>query len=232
MKKLTTIVATLAICFGITVNTFAQSSAPLYLNVTIDDSVSATAGIQSDDPDKTDNTPVPYQNGTNSVTAVFNDYGHFVFNSGANRKVNFIYSIPLDATNSVLETDSQYGVKARTAPINSTNYVHLQNMDVGTSQCLGLGWELTTGDVTGSKREIGYHYFRGVLTNTAYVTVTRLDLITWTMEPLNRARCGGNDDVTYDNAARVRDVKTAKGKTTDYQYGRYYMPFKLTLTKQ
>ncbi|MDQ4122911.1 MAG: hypothetical protein M3209_15855 [Acidobacteriota bacterium] len=230
MNKLTYFLVATLICVGFTTNAFAQRTTTLYLNVTIDDSVSAASGVQSDDPDKSDNVTTPYQNGVNSVQAAFNSYGHFVFNSGA-RSVSFIYSLPQDETNSALPADTQSGVKARTFPINSTGYIPMQKMAAGTSQCLGLGWELAAGDIAGSKREIGYHYFRGDLTNTAYVTVTRSqDGSFWTMEPANRATCGGNNDVSFDNIARVRDVKTVKNKTTDYDYGRYFMPFKLVLS--
>jgi hypothetical protein len=239
MKKLTTILAALAICFAITINAFAQRTTPIPVNVVIDDTVSTNSGVQSDGSLNPDGTPIPYRHAVNSVQANVNDW--FVFNSGT-RQVKFIYGIPLDLDNpnyplaAYLEPDAQSGTTVKTFPIDSNTFIPMRSMAINTSQCMGLGWGGVSGDVASSSRSIGYHFARGDLSNTAYVTVTRLDdnngKKVWTLESVNRANCGGNNDITYDHAARVFDSKTVKNKTTDYHYGRYYMPFKLTLTAQ
>ena len=233
MKKLIAFLTVAAIFLCVTISVFAQKKSPsTLLNVVIDDSVSGSYGVQSDDTDKTDTTTRPYKNGTESVQAVFDSNGHFVFNSGT-RLISFLYTQPYPYdVNKILATDTQLGVKARTFPINTIDYVPMQNMTIGTSQCLGLGWELPEGDVEGTKREIGYHYFRGDKTQTAYIVVT-YDGNAWTIESVDRKGCGSTGDPYVNDAARVRDTKTVKGKITDYDiYGLYLMPFKLVLTRQ
>ena len=101
-------------------------------------------------------------------------------------------------------------------------------MFVGQQQCLGLGWFI--GEFTNSVYSVGYHYGRGNLANTSFVVVTRNDANTWTMEPGPQSFCSST--FFDDNVGRVRASITVKGKTTDYDYGRYLMPFKLTLTRQ
>ena len=219
-NKLFKLSATILVCLSLTIFTWGQKNTSVNLKVTIDNSVSAAAGVQSDGN--------PYQNGLDSVQAVFNSYGHFVFNSGT-RPVSFLYSIPLDG-NFILPTDSKIGVKSRTFPINSAAYTRLQDMTDGQSQCLGLLWEINLGNNT--TRGVTYQYGGGFQTNTAYVVVTySAATFSWTMDsvesPIN---CGGNN--TNNNAARVRDTQTIRNKSTITDNGRYYMPFKLTLSKQ
>ncbi len=221
MKKLISIFILTAIFFAITITAFAQNpTGRVGLNVTIDNTVSVGYGVQSDG--------APYQHEINSVTAFFGTYGHFVFNSGTTRPITFVYSFQLDGQ-SVLDTQSTTLVKARTFPINSTGYTRMQDMTPGQSQCLGLTWEpINIG--TNTTRGVSYHYGGGDLSNTAYVVVTYSNNV-WTMQsvesPIN---CGGNNQ--FDNAARVRDSTTIKNKTTTVDRGRYYMPFKLIITRQ
>lgn len=236
MKKLTTILAALAICFAITISTSAQKTTLIPVDVVIDNTVSTSSGVQPDGSNP-DGTPIPYRHAVNSVQANVNDW--FVFNSGT-REVKFIYGIrldlPINPNQLSLEPDAQSGTTVKTFPIDSNTFIPMRSMAIGTSQCMGLGWGGVAGDVAGSSRSIGYHFARGDLSNTAYVTVSRLadnnGKKVWTLESVNQANCGGNSDTTNDHAARVFDSKTVKGKTTDYHYGRYYMPFKLTLTQR
>ena len=88
-----------------------------------------------------------------------------------------------------------------------------------------MGWII--GQYTNSERSSGFRYGRGILSNTSFVIVQRVDVNTWVMQPSPQAACSAT--FLQDDVARIRDSVTVKGKTTDYDYGRYVMPFKLTL---
>lgn len=214
MKKSTIIFAALAICFALTTNNFAQKVSSVYLKVAIDDSVSQVNGIRSDGNGS-------YINGQSAVSAVFGQYGYFTLNSG-NRVINAIYSLPIDGSTS-LSSDSKTGVVITTF----ADSTYLQNMPIGSIQCKGLAVNINLGDAAATKRTIGYRAGRGDLTITGYIKVTHPDSNTWIMESNSQGTCSGFDDV-----ARVRDAKT-KGKTVpDTDYGRYFMPLRLILTRQ
>lgn len=203
--------------------TGSGNSTELALNVTIE----PLAGNCRICPD---NSATPtYSNGVASVSAVFNVDGHFVFLSGI-RTVEFLYSTPLgdSLTTRVLPASEEPAtVRARTFN-TSEPYTNLQDMLIGQQQCLGLGWFI--GQFTNSERSIGFRYGRGVLTNTSFVIVQRTDLDNWVMEPAPQTMC--STTFVQDNVTRIRDSETKRGKTTDYDYGRYLMPFKLTLSRQ
>ena len=227
MKKLTTILAAIAICLGISINGFAQKVAPVYLNVQIDDSIGqqSNGGIGSDNLTSGTDT---YVHGTQSVTAAFTQYGFFTFNSGT-RFVKAYYSSPLyDSLTLPTPTDSSQGVKITT----HNNSTYAQNMTVGQVLCMALSVNIP---VVGYSRIIGYHAGHGTLTNTSYVKVTRLPNNfygkgVWTIESNSQGTCISSDGMVYDNTARIRDAKTSNKPAPEIDYGRYNMPFKLTLT--
>jgi hypothetical protein len=207
------------------------SAPPVYLNVLIeelfDSTTGAAIGIR---PDVTGRL---YQNGLESVSASFNQYGHFVFLSGS-RSITFDYSSRLlqglgDGTATVTGSETWSDVSTRSYN-TGTPYTLLQSMYVGQSQCIGVGWHMKLGDAAETTRSVGFRYGRGTLENTAYVVISHTDQNTWVMEPTPQGVCNG--DATYDSSARVRDSKTVKGKTVDTDYGRYRMPFRLILTRQ
>jgi hypothetical protein len=201
----------------------SNRSATLNLNATLE----PMDGACNICPDSA--TTPTYFNGVDSAQAVFDDYGNFVFVSGA-RAVVFLYSPPLGdslTTRTLPASDVRTQVRARTYKTSDT-YTNLQGMSVGQAQCLGMGWVI--GQYTDSERSVGFRYGRGVLSNTSFVVVTHPDDNTWVMEPAPQGACGTT--FLQDNVARVRDSVTARGKTTDYDYGRYVMPFRLTLVRQ
>ena len=203
--------------------TGSGNSAELALNVTIEP-LDGGCMICPDNP-----AAPTYANGVSSVQAVFGTYGHFVFVSGS-RAVKFFYLTSLGdslTTKTLPSSEAPTQVRARTFNTSDV-YTNLQDMHVGQQQCLGMGWII--GQYTNSERAIGFRYGRGVLTNTSFVIVTHLDDNTWTMEPAPQGMCSST--FLQDNVGRVRDAITVRGKTTDYDYGRYVMPFKLTLTRQ
>src|SRR5262249_41938271 len=194
------------------------NSAELALNATIE----PLAGNCRICPD---NAAMPiYSNGVNSAQAVFGTYGHFVFSSGT-RSVRFLYSDSLgDSLTSRTLPASEEPTNVHGRTFNTSDpYTNLQDMFIGQQKSLGLGWFI-------AERSIGFRYGRGVLTNTSFVIVSHPDNNTWIMQPSPQYPCSGT--FVQDNVARIRDAVTFHGKTTDYDYGRYVMPFKLTLTRQ
>ncbi len=228
MKKITTILAVLVICLGISINTFAQKATPVYLNVQIDDNISQQIyGIGSDGLYNG-----TYFHGQSSVSAQFTQYGFFDFYSGT-RSVIAYYSTSLGdslTSNTLPQKDSEGTVIIKT----HNNSVYGQNMTVGQVLCMGVTVNRKIGDYT---RTIGYHAGRGSLVNTSYVKVTRLpndfnNKRVWTMESNTQGTCVSSDGLVYDNIARIRDAKTSGKPASDIDYGRYNMPFKLTLTEK
>lgn len=221
MRKYFTFLTIIIISVFASVGINAQRRAvPVNLNVTIDDLVSQAAGVRSDGQGV-------YVNGQNSVQAQLTEYGWFNFNSGA-RVVNAIYSTPVEV-GAVLPTpsDSQTGVIIKTF-VTSLKF---QDMAVGQSQCVGFGVNFNFNDAAKTVRTIGYRGGRGIITNTAWVKVTHPDQNTWILEPSPQTDCGAADN-SNDSVARIRDAKTKGKAVPDTDYGRYFMPFRLTLTRQ
>jgi len=224
MKRSAITIAAVAICFALSITTFAQSRngvAPVYLNVTIDDTVSQQFyGVGSDGV-----SGGTYSNGQSSVVARFTEYGYLDFNSGT-RVVNAYYSTPIELTsNSLPASDSKSGVLIKTH--GGSNY--LQNMTVGETRCVQTSVNFNLGTYT---RTIGYNAGYGTISNTSYVKVTHPDVDTWIMESASSGTCTSQDGNSYDSTARIRDHKTSGKKAPDIDYGRYYMPLRLILSRQ
>jgi len=218
-NKLFKFSAAILLCLTITISTFAQKNRgvdAVNLNVTIDDTVSqGLFGIGSDGGGI-------YSHGLNLVEAQFLSTGVLSFKSGGSRAVNAFYSTPVDINSNSLPTmDSKTNVTFLTF-VKSGMY--LQTMTVGEVRCEGLVVSLPLGDYT---RHIGYRAGRGTIANTGYVKVTHPNSDTWYMESNSEGTCGN-----YDNIARIRDAKNSGRPVPDTDYGRYSMPFRLTLTRQ
>ncbi len=213
MKKITTILAVLAVCFAVSINIFAQrGTAAVYLNVTIDDGVSTELeGIRSDGG-------AAYSHGVYSVSAQFTKYGFFDFNSGT-RNLSAFYSNPVDG-NTQLAPDTKSGVLIKTHS-GSQEPTYLQNMTVGESRCVQMSVTFNFGTYT---RTIGYNAGHGTISNTGRVRVTRPNADTWIIE-------SGGICSEYDNIARVRDRTTSR-KYVDTDYGRFLMPVRLILERK
>lgn len=216
-NKLFKFSAAILLCLIITISTFAQKNRgveAVSLNVTIDDTVSqGSFGIGSDENGT-------YFHGLKLVEAQFLSTGVLSFKSGS-RIVNAFYSIPIEMNSNTLPTmDSKINVNFLTF-VKSGMY--LQTMSVGEVRCEGLAVNIP---LVGYTRTIGYRAGRGIITNTGYVKVTHPYNDTWLMESNSESSCG-----SFDNIARIRDAKNS-GKPVDTDYGRYSMPFRLTLTRQ
>lgn len=221
MRKTFYLLIIITFSLSAVIGTFAQRRAtPVNLNVTIDDLVSQTAGIRSDGQGS-------YVNGQNSVQAQLTDYGWFNFYSGM-RTVTADYSTPVEIgapLPAASETVANINIKTVVTSLK------FQDMAIGQSQCVGMGVNISYTDAAKTVRTIGYRAGRGTITNTAWVKVTHPDNDTWILEPTPQTDCGAADNGN-DSVARIRDAKT-KGKTVpDTDYGRYYMPFRLILTRQ
>jgi hypothetical protein len=226
MKKITLLFAAVAVCFGLTLNTFAQKKSsvpPVYLNVTIEDFVTAEGepiGIGSDKPNGGNGY---YVHGLDGVTAEFNSNGYLNFKSG-NRLVNAYYTSPLgdSPTGSTLPAkDTATNVQILTF----VNDLYLQTMGIGEVRCQGFGVNVPLPNY---RRTVGYRAGRGTITNTAWVMITHPDDRTWIMTPTSGGVCQPNSD----DIARIRDEKLSGKPVPDIDYGRFLMPFRLILTRQ
>jgi hypothetical protein len=237
MKKLNVILAALVICFSISINAFAQKNkgvTPITLNVSIDDSVTQAiegdsvinVGVRSDGGGN-------YVHGSSGVEAQFLSSGVLSFKSGSlgQRWVNAYYSKKIEAGASVLPVtqDSPANVEFLTF----VNTAPFQDMGENSSRCQGLGINIF---IPGYTRTIGYQAGQGYLKKTGYVKVNRLanqnGKGVWTIESNSSGTCTAPDGVVYDDTATVADRKTSGKPSGDIIYGRYIMPFKLTLTQQ
>jgi hypothetical protein len=182
------------------------------LSVTIDDSVSATAGIRSDDAGA-------YTHGVSGVQATFLSTGVLSFKTGT-RQLTALYSTPIEPLAALPASDTQSNSTMLTF-VKSGFY--LQTMAVKETRCEGLvvGIPIST-DYT---RYIGYRAGRGDLRELAYVLVSHPDENTWIMDSQDSG-CS-----EYGNIARINDAKN-KGKANDIFHGRYFMPLRMTLTRQ
>lgn len=188
-----------------------KGPAAVNLDVTIDDSVSVAAGIRSDGSG-------PYVNGVNGVQASFLSTGVLSFKSGT-RQVTALYSTAVEPLTALPLSDTFSNSTILTF-VKSGFY--LQTMAVGETRCEGLiiGMPFST-DYT---RFIGYRAGHGVLTNLAYILVSHPTVDTWVMDSQDGG-CSAND-----NTARINDAKN-KGKADEITHGRYFMPFRMTLTR-
>jgi hypothetical protein len=187
---------------------------PVNLSVTIDDSVnqSGSVGIGSD-------LGGAYINGQQSVVAEFLSTGVFSFKSGV-RTVNAYYGLPIDPVSQPLPaSDSDTGVQILTF-VKST---YLQTMTIGEQRCEAIAVNF---DLSSAIRTIGYRAGRGTISNTGPSLVSHPDNDTWTIQSDSGSVCSA-----FDSNARVRDAPKT-GKPGDTEHGRYFMPFKLVLTRQ
>lgn len=209
-NKLFKIFTALMLGLSLTIFTLAQRSAPpVNLNVTIDDGINLQYGIHSDGN--------PYINGQNSVSAQFGQYGYFTLNSGS-RVINALYP-----PNPNFTQDSKPGTVITTF----ADGTFLQKMTVGAIVCKSLAVNIKLGDAAQTTRTIGYRAGRGDLSTTGYVKISHPDINTWIMESNSSGGCG-----SFDNTARIRDAKTKGKPSPDIDYGTYFMPLRLVLTRQ
>ena len=176
----------------------------------------------------------PYSDGVDGVAAQIDQYGNVILNfqttQSAMRKVHFDYSDPLDATGAPPDEDGDNII----APPNSYlatlpgNGQKLQNMAVGSSQCLEAGFSFTIEDASRTQYRNSFHRNLGAnidFTNTSYLVATRTLPTEWELEP-KATPCQNVIDV-------IKLVETpTRGKFNFTDDGRYYMSMKITLKEK
>jgi hypothetical protein len=190
---------------------------PVNLNVTFDDGYAQPGGFRSD-------AGGSYNNGQSGVIAQLTDYGWFNFDSGT-RTATVDYSNPLEVLIPLpvtVENRPHTLFKSYDAPFK------FQSMVVGSSQCAQVAVIVLLNDAGGTNRIASFHRAD---TNTAWAYVTHPDAATWTIESGPQIPCGSADD-SLAHVARILDNKTQGRPTPAIVYGRWFVPFRLILTRQ
>ena len=102
-------------------------------------------------------------------------------------------------------------------------------MAIATEQCVQLNWEFTDG--SGQSWRNGFHRNRDlpIQEGTAYAVVTRTDTSTWTVEPDTAA--GSCQTGNMPGVARTFRIETVRSKLVVHDFGTFWLPFKLILTR-
>jgi hypothetical protein len=190
---------------------------PVNLNVTIDDTYAQAGGVRSD-------AGGSYVNGQSGVIAQLTDYGWFSFDTGArNATVDFSNPlevlIPLPVQN---ENRPHTMIRSFDAPLK------FQSMAVPSAQCAQIAVIVNLNNASGTNRISSYHMAD---TNTAWAYVQHPDAAIWTIESGTQIPCGSADN-SLANVARVLDRKTQGRPAPDILYGRWFVPFRVVLTRQ
>jgi len=163
-----------------------------------------------------------YVNGSQGVSARFDQYGNFIFGIGAVghgqsaslvRWLNIDFSSPVVVYSNPPITGHDIVTAITTIPGAAfPNYTFLQNLTVGQTECITL-----TG---GSNANWVMNFHRATedvsTSQSAYMVVTRMSATQWTMIPVGS--CSPNSNVC------------ALRNGPDILYGYWNMPFSFTLT--
>jgi hypothetical protein len=182
-----------------------------------------------------------YVDGEQGVSARLDRYGDLIVNFQADpragrRQVSFDYSCATSGTCGSSPDEMPIGLQDRgyistVCREVSTGFPctspKIQEMPDGTEQCVQLNWEFT--DVFGQHWRNGFHRNRDLPNQegTAYGVVTRIDANTWTVEP-RAAACQGDN---MPGIARTFRIETVRSKVVTHDFGTFWLPFKLTLTR-
>jgi hypothetical protein len=182
-----------------------------------------------------------YVDGVDGVSARLDRYGDLIVNFQADprtgrRRVHFDYSCTTSATCGSLPDEPPSGLQDRAyistvCPEVGTGLPctgpKIQEMHDGTEQCVQLNWEFT--DVFGQHWRNGFHRNRDLpeQEGTSYGVVTRIDANTWTVEPRAASCQGGN----MPGIAKTFRIDTVRSKVVYTNFGTFWLPFKLILTR-
>ncbi|HEX4947508.1 MAG TPA: hypothetical protein VFZ34_12635 [Blastocatellia bacterium] len=184
-----------------------------------------------------------YTHGVQGVSATIDQYGYLNLNFQTSdsplRQVYFDYSVRFPSASNPEPplTPPAPGLQPKaqltTLPLGEGNYTPIQNMALGSSQCVKTGIAFTWAD---KKKTQWRSNFRRSDTFTAQTAQTSYGVVTcegvdstgkcisWTLEP--KSNCSG-----YDSIGELLHTPTV-GPFNFTDYGLYYLPFKLTLTKK
>jgi hypothetical protein len=165
------------------------------------------------------------------LRANFDGYGNLIIAFG--RLVRFEYGSPLSGTRPAGVTGgpvSGWHSGAYISTLNRSGELPLQTLAFGASQCVKLNWQYDHPD--GGWWLHGYNRgFDQKENGTSYAVVHREGPDVWTVEPLGGSGLCG--PVTNpESTASVSTQRTVKGKWEIINYGNYFVPFKLTLTRK
>jgi len=226
MKKYLSVALSLLLFACLFVNTAASGqkfvpAVPLRVTIEATDSTATACRICNDGLGE-------YVDGVDGVTASLtkNGYLSIGFQSRATlRTVNFDYFFPGNPSPPpVLPVVAPY--------VTSQVYqdFNLQDMVLGATRCIGLGWGYTNGD--NITRNHGFQFGPHVggssyAIATCTAAASNGQCTQWTVEPRQDGVCNTNPSV-----AGVNDRIAARGKATDNDRGLYKMPFKLTINRK
>lgn len=198
------------------------------LSVVIDSVVTPTPTNLSGIPAITGDG-LAYEDGEARLRTVIDEYGNLILAFG--RDVYFQYGDPEEGTRSdQVQDEPESGLKSNAyiSSLRRTGEGPLQLLAPGRSQCVRLNWQYD--HPAGGWWRHGFNRGSNHLDNgTSYAVVTRVDDNVWTVEPRGGQHCGFTN---RDSVAQVFTQRTVKGKTVFVDYGDYYLPFKLTLTRK
>jgi hypothetical protein len=180
--------------------------------------------------------PNEYIDGVDGVVASFGKYGgyltiNFQDNGGTARTVSFDYSAPTPTATQAVPLLPIVAPKVISFKAFDP-YTNLQDMTLGQSQWIGVGWSFNSGSSTSRNHGFQYGQQAG---QTAYAVITCVEAdgtgncTTWELEPKEFLP---NNPPERQDVAKVRDTTTVRGKSTVTDYGHYYLPFKLTLMRK
>ncbi|RPI26876.1 MAG: hypothetical protein EHM61_10380 [Acidobacteria bacterium] len=174
-----------------------------------------------------------YEDGVDGVEACLDSNGNMVLNLAGTRTrtVFFDLSQPYlpSGPNNLPAAGLQERVWMGSAMLDPNNKAPLQNMLIGSSQCMRLIWHFTLNDKKRTQWRIGYRRAELVeVEQSGHVVVTRVDEDTWVLESATPSLpgCQGNP-----NVAKITDTPTV-GKTLITDHGYYVVPFRLVATRR
>jgi hypothetical protein len=163
-----------------------------------------------------------YVSGSQAVSAVFDQYGNFIFSCGTSghgptatlvRWMNINFDSPIQVFINPPITGNDKVTAITTIPAVGLSFTAIQSLEVGQTECITL-----TG---GSNAEWVMNFHRATedvaSSPSSYMVVTRTSLTQWTMTPVGS--CSPNSNVCA--------LRNGPGTL----YGYYNMPLSLTLTK-
>ena len=251
----------LAVCVMASGVVFGQKPQPKYpvlalaLRVETQDSMGNVTKVVGD---ATGNV---YSSGTDGVCITFDQYGNLIMNfdcanSTVQRNLVFISDEPLQAQaistplgsapplRSDLVSLPPYWSYVSTVPATDLPgqgaYVPLQQMGIGSTQCIQVNMSYTYSDRKGTEFRLAYHRTSNnppytEIPSTPYGVMTRTDSTTWTLEPDLNATCNQPPKITsFGGTAGAPDILTTptKGSFQFQDAGTWVMPFKFILMAQ
>jgi hypothetical protein len=164
-----------------------------------------------------------YINGSQAVSAKFDQYGNFIFSCGTSghgpgatlvRWMNINFDSPIEVFINPPITGNDKVTAITTVSVAAFTFIPLQNLPIGQSECVGL-----TGG-SGAEWVMNFHRTAEDVAGSpsAYAVFTRINSTQWTVTPAGS--CSPNSNVCA--------LRYGPGVL----YGYYNMPFQFILSAQ